>query len=236
MIHVAGLEGRVAVVTGAARGIGRHIVAGLAANGARVAGLDLAKPTYDDVFGYECDVSDEGAVDAAFAAVESELGPVSVLVLNAGIFPISPFEEITLELWNRTLATNLTGAFLCSRRALPAMRAAGYGRILFVGSTAGKTGGVEHVASYAASKAGVMALAKSIATEYAPFGITSNALAPAFIETDMIQERLEYAQRIPVGRLGKPGEVASIATYLCSSEASFITGEVVDVNGGFHID
>jgi NAD(P)-dependent dehydrogenase (short-subunit alcohol dehydrogenase family) len=236
MIRVSGLEGRVAVVTGAAGGIGREIVLALAANGARVAGLDLVRPAYPEVVGYECDVSDENAVDAAFAAVEGDLGPATVLVLNAGIFPIVPFEEISLELWNRTLATNITGAFLCARRALPGMRAAGYGRVLGIGSTAGRTGGAENVAAYAASKAGIMTLMKSIATEYAPHGITANALAPAFIETDMIRERREYARSIPVGRLGRPEEVAAVAVLLCSTEAAYMTGEIVDVNGGFHID
>jgi NAD(P)-dependent dehydrogenase (short-subunit alcohol dehydrogenase family) len=236
MVRVSGLEDRVAVVTGAAGGIGREIVVALAANGARVAGLDLVRPAYDGVVGYECDVSDEKAVDAAFAAVEADLGPATVLVLNAGIFPITPFEEISVELWNRTLATNLTGGFLCARRALPGMRAAGYGRVLGIGSTAGRTGGVENVAAYAASKAGIMTLVKSIATEYAPYGITSNALAPAFIETEMIRERREYATNIPVGRLGRPEEVAAVAVLLCSAEAAYMTGEILDINGGLHID
>ncbi|MBA3851913.1 MAG: SDR family NAD(P)-dependent oxidoreductase, partial [Chloroflexi bacterium] len=163
MIQVEGLTGRVAVVTGAGRGIGQGIAEVLAGNGAKVAALDLEAPAHDGILGLACDVSDEAAVEAAFARVEAELGAPSVLVLNAGIYPIVPFEETTRELWDRTMAINLTGAFLCARRALPAMREAGYGRIIGIGSSAGKAGGSRSVAAYAASKAGVMTLMKSIA-------------------------------------------------------------------------
>ncbi|HEV3404470.1 MAG TPA: SDR family oxidoreductase, partial [Gaiellaceae bacterium] len=130
----------------------------------------------------------------------------------------------------------LTGAFICARRALPAMRAAGFGRIVAIGSSAGKTGGKRHAAAYGASKAGIMVLAKSIASEYAEHGITANALAPALIDTEMIAGLPDMSGLIPVGRLGKAEEVAGMAAYLCSTQAAYITGEVVDVNGGFLID
>ena len=123
-----------------------------------------------------------------FTRVEQELGTISVLVLNAGIFPIVPFVETTLEVWERTLAINLTGAFLCARRAIPGMREQRYGRIVAIGSSAGKSGGAKSVAAYAASKAGIMAMAKSIANEFAREGITANALAPSLIDTPMIAE------------------------------------------------
>ena len=236
MIQVEGLEARVAVVTGAARGIGQRIAEVLAGNGAKVAALDLAAPAHEGILGVPCDVSDEAAVDAAFSQVERDLGPVSVLVLNAGIFPIVPFEETTLELWERTLAINLTGAFLCAKRALPGMREAGYGRVVAMGSSAGKAGGARSVAAYAASKAGIMTLAKSIANEYAAFGITSNALAPALIDTEMIANTRDLVSRIPVGRFGTVDEVASLVAFLCSSHAGYITGEVTDINGGFLVD
>jgi NAD(P)-dependent dehydrogenase (short-subunit alcohol dehydrogenase family) len=236
MIQVEGLEGRVAVVTGAARGIGQRIAEVLAGNGAKVAALDLAAPAHDGILGVACDVSSEAAVDAAFSQVEGELGPVAVLVMNAGIFPIVPFEETTLELWERTLAINLTGGFLCAKRALPGMRAAGYGRIVAMGSSAGKAGGARSVAAYAASKAGIMTLAKSIANEYAPYGITSNALAPALIDTEMIANTRDLVSRVPVGRFGTVDEVASLVAFLCSSHAGYITGEVTDINGGFLVD
>jgi NAD(P)-dependent dehydrogenase (short-subunit alcohol dehydrogenase family) len=236
MLHVDGLDGRVAVVTGAGRGIGRRIGELLASQGARVAGLDLTAPEGPGMLGIACDVSDPQSVDDAFSAVEHELGSVEILVLNAGIYIIEPFAETTLDTWKRSLDVNLIGAFLCAQRALPAMRQAGYGRIVAIGSSAGKTGGATSCAAYAASKAGVMALAKSIASEYARYGITSNALAPALIDTPMIAETRDMVSRIPVGRLGTPNDVAAVVAFLCSSHAGYITGEVVDVNGGFLID
>ena len=236
MIRVEGLDGRVAVVTGAGRGIGQAIAEALAANGAQVAALDLQTPDHAGILGLSCDVADEAAVDAAFARVEEALGTVSVVVLNAGIFPIVPFLETTRELWDRTMAINLTGAFLCARRAIPGMRAQRYGRIVAIGSSAGKTGGAKSVAAYAASKAGIMAMAKSIANEYAREGITANALAPSLIDTPMIANTRDLVDRIPVGRFGRPEEVAALVCFLASEHAGYITGEVTDINGGFLID
>ena len=236
MIQVDGLADRVAVVTGAGRGIGQRVGQVLAANGARVAALDLDTPADPEMLGIACDVSDEAAVNGAFDRVEAELGTVSVLVLNAGIFPIVPFEETTRELWDRTLAINLTGAFLCARRALPGMREQRYGRVIGIGSSAGKAGGARSVAAYAASKAGVMTLMKSIANEYASFGVTANALAPALIDTPMIADTRDLVSRIPVGRFGTVDEVAALVTFLASGHAGYITGEVTDINGGFLID
>lgn len=236
MIRVEGLDGRVAVVTGAARGIGKGIAEALAANGARVAALDLAAPDHPGIVGIACDVSDEAAVERAFTRVEAELGTTSVLVLNAGIYPIVPFEETTLDVWNRTLAINLTGAFLAARRALPGMREQGYGRVIGIGSSAGVAGGSRSVAAYAASKAGLMTLMKSIANEYAKVGVTANALAPALIDTEMIAGTRDLVSRIPVGRFGRVDEVAALVAFLASEHAGYITGEIVDINGGFLID
>jgi NAD(P)-dependent dehydrogenase (short-subunit alcohol dehydrogenase family) len=182
------------------------------------------------------DVADEAAVDRGFTEVEQELGPVEVLVLNAGVFVVEELEATSLASWQRTIDINLTGSFLCARRALPRMREAGWGRVVALGSSAGKTGGSKAMAAYAASKAGVMALAKSIASEYAGYGITANALAPALIDTPMIAKVADLASRIPVGRLGQPQDVADLVAYLASDHAGYITGEVVDVNGGFLID
>ncbi len=236
MIQVEGLSGRVAVVTGAGRGIGQRIAEVLAGNGAKVAALDLEAPDHEGILGIATDVSDEAAIEAAFTKVEAELGTVSVLVLNAGIYPIVPFEETTREIWDRTMAINLTGAFLCARRALPGMREQGYGRLVGIGSSAGKAGGKRSVAAYAASKAGLMTLMKSIANEYAKYGITANALAPALIDTPMIADTRDLVNLIPVGRFGTVDEVASLVAFLASEHAGYITGEVTDINGGFLID
>lgn len=235
-MQLDGIDGRVALVTGATRGIGRRIAETLRDLGARVAAGDLEAPVLDGVLGVELDVTDEGAVDDGIAAVEQELGAPELLVLNAGIFRIEPFEETTTVSWRQTLDVNLTGAFLCARRALPAMREAGYGRVVIIGSSAGKTGGAKSMAAYAASKAGAMALAKSIASEYAGTGVTSNALAPSLIDTDMIASMPDMRSRVPIGRLGTPQDVADVVAFLCSAHAGYITGEVVDVNGGFLID
>ncbi|HVW16656.1 MAG TPA: SDR family NAD(P)-dependent oxidoreductase [Solirubrobacteraceae bacterium] len=235
-MELAGFNGRVAFVSGAARGIGRRIAETLRDLGAEVAVGDLQAPEIDGVLGLAMDVTDEASVDAAMSRVEAELGRVDILVVNAGIFVIEPFEETTLASWSRTIDVNLTGAFLCARRAIAGMREAGYGRIVMIGSSAGKTGGAKSMAAYGASKAGVMTLAKSIASEYARSGITSNALAPSLIDTDMISVMPDMHERVPVGRLGTVDDVAALVAFLCSEHAGYITGEVVDINGGFLID
>jgi NAD(P)-dependent dehydrogenase (short-subunit alcohol dehydrogenase family) len=235
-VQLDGIEGRVALVTGGGRGIGRRIAETLRDQGARTADGDLRAPEIDGVLGVDLDVTSEASIEAAFARVEAELGPVELLVLNAGIYVVEPFEETSPESWRRTIDVNLTGAFLCARRALPAMREAAYGRIVALGSSAGKTGGKRHAAAYGASKAGIMVMTKSIASEYAEHGITANALAPALIDTEMIAGLPDMSGQIPVGRLGKPEEVAAVVAFLCSTQAAYITAEVVDVNGGFLID
>ncbi len=235
-IRVSGLDRRVALVTGAARGIGLAIAETLRDQGARVIAADLEPASIDGITPLVMNVADEGAVGEGFAEIERTHGPVEVLVLNAGLFVVEELEATSLESWQRTIDVNLTGSFLCARRALPHMREAGWGRVVAIGSSAGKTGGSKSMAAYAASKAGVMALAKSIASEYASFGITSNALAPALIDTPMLAGIADLASRIPVGRLGRPQDVADLVAFLASEHAGYITGEVVDVNGGFLID
>jgi len=237
---VEGISGRTAVVTGAAQGIGRNIADLLVANGAKTAYLDLNKPSSftessSQKF-FQCNVTELQSIENAFTDIESVFGSVELLVNNAGIFKITPITETSIELWNQMLAVNLTGAFLCSKRALPGMKKKQYGRIVSIGSSAGKTGGSKDTAAYGVSKAGIHALAKAIATEYAPYGVTSNALAPALINTDMVKGIADLADRIPVGRLGEAKDVARAALFLLSESSSFITGEVMDVNGGFLID
>jgi NAD(P)-dependent dehydrogenase (short-subunit alcohol dehydrogenase family) len=235
-MELEGFTGRVALVTGAARGIGRCIAETFASLGARTAAGDLEAPRDLDALGVEMDVSDEASVEEAFARVEGALGDVDLLVLNAGVYSTQPLVETSYRDWRRTIEVNLDGAFLCARRAIPAMRSRGYGRIVAVGSSAGVTGGAVPCAAYAASKAGLMTLAKSIASEFAPHGITCNAVAPALIDTQMIGGIAGLVDRIPVGRVGRPEDVAGVVAFLCSAHAGYITGEVVDVNGGFLID
>jgi NAD(P)-dependent dehydrogenase (short-subunit alcohol dehydrogenase family) len=234
-VELDGIEGRVALVTGASRGIGRRIAETLRDLKADVAVADIAQTDVEGTLGLRVDVTDEASVEAAVRRVREELGIPQILVLNAGIFRVQPLEETTTASWHETLQVNLTGAFLCARTVLPLMREAGYGRVVSTGSSAGITGGSKNMAAYAASKAGLMALAKSIATEYAPHGITSNAVAPALIDTPMLAGIADLASRIPVGRVGQPEDVADIVAYLCSAHAGFITGAVFDVNGGFLI-
>lgn len=234
-MELEGFAGRGALVTGGARGIGREIAERLRDLGAQVAVGDLSAPEIPGCTGVEMDVTGEESVKAGVRLAREALGSIDILVLNAGIFVIEPFEETTLESWQRSISVNLTGAFLVAREVLPGMREAGYGRVVSIGSSAGITGGAKSVAAYGASKAGVMALAKAIASEYAPHGVTSNALAPTLIETDMAKGIADMAARIPVGRLGQSAEVADLVAFLCSAHAGFITGAVVDINGGFLI-
>ncbi len=234
-MQLDGFENRVALVTGGAGGIGAEIAKTLRNLGAKVAVGDIVEPHHDGILGLTVDVTSEASVKEAVSTVVDQLGPPTILVLNAGIFPIEPLEQTSLESWQRTLGVNLDGAFLCAREVLPHMRRAGYGRIATLGSSAGITGGTKDKAAYGASKAAVMALTKAIATEYSPFGITANSLAPALIRTDMVAGIAHLADQIPVGRLGEPRDVADLAAFLCSGHAGFITGATIDINGGYLI-
>lgn len=235
-MRLEGFTGRVAVVTGAGRGIGRRIVETLMALGARAAALDLAQPEIPGALGLSCNVTEAAQVDQAFTQAEKRLGPIDILVLNAGIYIVEPFEKTTFASWRKTLSVNLDSAFLCSQRVIGGMRERGYGRIVALGSSAGITGGKRNTAAYAASKAGIMTLVKSIANEYGAFGVVANAVAPALIRTPMIAGLPDMLSQIPVGRYGEVDDVAAIVAFLCSAHASFITGEIVDVTGGFLID
>jgi NAD(P)-dependent dehydrogenase (short-subunit alcohol dehydrogenase family) len=235
-MQLEGVEGRSALVTGAARGIGRCTAETLRDLGARVAACDLDEPAIDGVLGLPADVSDEAQVDRAVTRVEQAIGPVELLVLNAGILIAEPFERTHPPAWRRLMDVNVGGAYLCARRVLPGMRAAGFGRVVVVGSSAGKTGGGTASAAYSTSKAAIMTFAKSIAKEYAAHGVLANAVAPALIDTEMIAGIEDLRDAIPLKRYGRPQEVADVIAFLCSAHASFITGEIVDVNGGFVMD
>jgi len=240
------LRERVAIVTGGARGIGRAMGETFASEGARVVLADVDALVIETARelngrGIVADVAEENAARALIEATIQAFGRVDILVNNAGICPRTPFEEISRAEWDRVLAVNLTGAFLCVQAVLPHMQRARYGRILNISSVAGKMGGVTVGAHYAASKAGLLGLTKSLARLCAPFGITVNAIAPVTTETEMtrdwsreVMEKMK--QSIPLGRLAQANDIAAAALFLASEEASFITGEVLDVNGGFLID
>lgn len=234
-MRLEGFSDRVAIVTGGSGGIGRVIATTLLGLGAKVALIDLREPDTEGCLNVRMDITDPVDVASGVKRIVAELGTPSILVQGAGIFRIEPFEETTAESWGASMAVNLTGAFHVAKEVLPLMRKAGYGRVLTIGSSAGITGGAKSVAAYGASKAGVMAFAKALATEYAPYGITSNAIAPSLIDTEMATGIADLVPKIPVGRLGTPQDVADLVAFLCSGHAGFITGAVVDINGGFLI-
>src|SRR5262249_20580952 len=190
--------------------------------------------------GVQVDVSDPAAVDAAFESVRSELGPIEVLVTSAAVAGFTRFDQIGFDEWNRYLAVNLTGTFLCLQAALPDMVAAGWGRVVTISSAAGQTGAVRQ-GHYSASKGGVIALTKTVALEYASKGITVNTVPPFTVDTPMLREAQRanklppseiLAKAIPAGRLGTGDDIAAICAFLCSDSASYITGQVIGVNGG----
>jgi 3-oxoacyl-[acyl-carrier protein] reductase len=188
------------------------------------------------------DVSNPEQVGDVSADIRKKFGPISVLVNNAGVLSNNKAEATTVEEWRRILSINLDGAFFLSREFLPAMKEMRWGRIVNVCSLAMKTGGLTAGTAYTASKGGLAALTFSLAREFAPFGVTVNGISPAYIKTPMITDFLTAAQRqrlleqIPVGRFCKPEEVANVVRFLVSPLSGFITGEIVDINGGLQMD
>jgi 2-dehydro-3-deoxy-L-rhamnonate dehydrogenase (NAD+) len=230
-------SGRVALVTGGASGIGAAVLERLLAEGAHVASFDLRPVSTDGVLPLAGDVSSSADVDAAVARVEQELGPVDVLVCSAGVPGASlPTVEVTDEEWRRVLAINADGVFYCNRAVARGMVERGYGRIVNVASIAGKEGN-PMAAAYSASKAAVIALTKAIGKDLARTGVVVNCVAPAVIETPILegisQEHIDYmVERIPMGRMGRPEEVAALVCWLASEECSFSTGATYDISGG----
>jgi NAD(P)-dependent dehydrogenase (short-subunit alcohol dehydrogenase family) len=231
------LDDRTVVVTGGADGIGRATADRARALGARVAVLDVNPAAGGGVLSIACDVSDSAAVDDAFAEVERELGPASVLVNNAGIAPPGRFEDISEASWRRTLDVNLTGMYLCTRAALPQLRREG-GSIVNVASQAARYRSLACDAAYAAAKGGVLPLTRQLAYELAPEGIRVNCVCPGAVATGIQQRNLSEEQRramnsaVPLGRAAAPAEIASVICFLATDAASFMTGAAVDVNGG----
>jgi NAD(P)-dependent dehydrogenase (short-subunit alcohol dehydrogenase family) len=245
---------RVAVVTGGANGMGRAISARLAAHGNRVAVLDLDADACDQLakelqadgaqtIAAPVDVSDRAAVEQAMQNVRDELGPIEILVTSAGIDRFEKFTEISVQSWQQMLAVNLTGTFHCIQVAVPDMLAANWGRIVTISSSSAQSGSAR-MAHYVASKGGVVGLTKALALEYAPHGITVNTIPPGFIDTPMAR-RAEargdlpsidaVAARTPVRRAGTPDDIAAACAFLCSDDAGYITGQQINVNGGWYL-
>jgi len=227
---------RTVLVTGGNRGIGLAIAQAFAKQGDRVAVTHRGSAVADGLFGVTCDITDGDAVDAAFTTVEAELGPVEVLVANAGITDDTLLMRMSEEQFTRVLDTNLTGAWRCARRAATKMVRARFGRMIFVSSVVGLYGGPGQV-NYAASKAGLVGLARSITRELGTRNLTANVVAPGFIETDMTAQltddrRAEILKAIPAGRMASPDEVAAVVTWLASDAAGYVNGAVIPVDGG----
>jgi 3-oxoacyl-[acyl-carrier protein] reductase len=246
------LDGRRAIVTGAGRGIGRAIALRLASAGARVLVSDIDAPQSQSVaeeirrsgasaVAVAADVADWDAVAKMVLAAQTAFGGVEILVNNAGTIRRGTLETMSLDDWHRVIAVNLTGTFYCCRAAAPLLKAGGWGRIVNITSIAGKMGDIASAPGYGPSKAGVIALTKTLARELAPWGITVNALAPHAVATEMSdqwspEKRAAVLAGIPLGRMATTDEVAEAVLFLASPEAGYITGETLNVNGGAWMD
>jgi 3-oxoacyl-[acyl-carrier protein] reductase len=230
-------EARNVLVTGGNRGIGLAIARAFAAQGDRVAVTYRSGEPPEGLIGVTCEVTDSASVEAAFAAAEAALGgPIEVLVANAGMTRDTLLMRMSDEDFQGVVDTNLTGAFRCARRASKGMIRLRRGRIIFISSVVGLYGSPGQ-ANYAASKAGLVGLARSITRELGGRGITANVVAPGFIETDMTAElapqtRAQYQAAIPAGRFAQAEEVASAVTFLASPQAAYISGAIIPVDGG----
>ena len=245
------LIGKVALVTGASRGIGSAVARALAVHGVQVAvnycssKIEAERVTQRltqdygvQALAFQADVSDPEAVEKLFAQVEDALGPVEILVNNAGVGLRRLAVETSDHEWEKIIGVNLSGAFYCCRRALPGMIRHRWGRIINIASVFGLTG-ASFESAYSAAKGGLIAFTKSLAREVGSAGITVNAIAPGPVETDMLREELDaehlaaLAQDIPCGRLGKPEDIAGVCVFLASPAAAFINGQALSLDGGW---
>jgi NAD(P)-dependent dehydrogenase (short-subunit alcohol dehydrogenase family) len=237
MVEDLRLDGRVVLVTGGSSGIGLATVRRAQALGAVVASLDVS-PASGDVFSVVCDVRDPIATASAVARVAAEVGPLSALVNNAGVIQKGTIDDVTTDSWERTLGVNLTGVFNCVRSALPYLRGTRGASIVNLSSVGGRLRSLNGDIAYASSKAGVIAFTRHAAAELASDGIRVNCVCPGAVETPMYHAiadpdaRLVLESRVPLGRAGRPEEIASVICFLLSDAASYMTGQIVDVNGG----
>ncbi|MGA9869858.1 MAG: 3-oxoacyl-ACP reductase FabG1 [Rhodococcus sp. (in: high G+C Gram-positive bacteria)] len=227
---------RSVLVTGGNRGIGLAIAQRLAADGHKVAVTHRGSGVPDGLFGVVCDVTDSESVDRAFTEVEDKQGPVEVLVANAGITDDTLLMRMTEEQFERVIDANLTGAFRVAKRANRAMLRARWGRMVFLSSVVALAGGPGQI-NYAASKAGVIGMARSITRELGSRSITANVVSPGFIETDMTAElsddlRSKAKEFIPLQRLGQPEDVAAVVSFLAGPDSAYVSGAVIPVDGG----
>jgi 3-oxoacyl-[acyl-carrier protein] reductase len=242
-------QGRVAIVTGAAGTMGAAAAQRLASDNYKVALIDIAAERLailaNELKGsiaIAADIADPAQAGKILAETEQKLGPVSVLVNNAGILSNNKSAETTPEEWRRVMAVNLDAAFYLARAVLPGMKERRYGRIVNTCSLSMKSGGLTSGTAYTTSKSAMGGLTFSLARETAAFGITVNGIAPAYVKTPMVTEQLTEAQRqvllaqIPVGRFCEPEEFAHCVAFLVSPMSGFITGEILDINGGLHFD
>jgi 3-oxoacyl-[acyl-carrier protein] reductase len=246
------LKDRVAIVTGAAKGIGKAVAFAFVREGAKVALIDVEgerlKNLQEEIrkgggeaLAIPCDVSKASDVQQMVERTREAFGRIDILVNNAGIIRRGTIETVTEEDWDRVIAVNLKGPFLCSKAVAETMKKQGYGKIVNVSSIAGKLGDITSAPGYGPSKAGLDALTKTLARQLAPYGILVNGVAPHAIETEMSAEwppekRKAIVDAIPLKRLGKPEDVAEAVLFLASDSAAFITGEILDVNGGALMD
>jgi NAD(P)-dependent dehydrogenase (short-subunit alcohol dehydrogenase family) len=243
------LNRQVALVTGGGQGIGRALCLALAKAGADVAVADILLEPAQQVAAeiealgrrasaIQTDVSQADSVREMIAACVDKLGGLNILVNNAGIFPVAPLPLISEADWDRVMAVNLKGVFLCCQAALTPLRQSGDGRVINIASVSGLVGAIG-LSHYAASKAGVVGFTKSLAREVAPFGITANAVAPGIFETGQVLQNFPeaalrvYKSQVPLGRLGQPDDLTELVVFLASPGAAYITGQVYSVNGGY---